>query len=91
VATTLEAVGLNVTPLHVHVPSFGEWGFVIAGRRPWRAPAAYPEGLRFITTEGLPAMLQFPPDMARVAAQPNRLSNQVLVTSFEEEWGKVSR
>jgi spermidine synthase len=91
VATTLEAVGLNVTPLHVHVPSFGEWGFVIAGRRPWRAPAAYPKGLRFITPEGLPALLQFPPDMARVAAQPNRLSNQVLVTTFEEEWGKVSR
>jgi spermidine synthase len=35
------------------------------------------------------ALLQFPPDMARVAAQPNRLSNQVLVHTFEEEWGKV--
>jgi spermidine synthase len=27
--------------------------------------------------------------MARVSAQPNRLSNQVLVHTFEEEWGKV--
>ncbi|MDP1899213.1 MAG: polyamine aminopropyltransferase [Rubrivivax sp.] len=90
VVATLEAVGLATTPLHVHVPSFGEWGFVIAGRRPWRLPTALPPGLRFLTLEGLPALLQFPPDMARVPAQPNRLSNQVLVTTFEEEWGKVT-
>jgi spermidine synthase len=29
--------------------------------------------------------------MARVPAQANRLSNQVLVQLFEEEWGKVHR
>jgi len=89
VVTTLEAVGLSTTPYHAHVPSFGEWGFVIAGRRPWRMPTALPPGLRFLTLEGLPALLQFPPDMARVAAEPNRLSNQVLVSTFEDEWGKV--
>jgi spermidine synthase len=27
--------------------------------------------------------------MARVPTAPNRLSNQVLVHTFEEEWGKV--
>ena len=91
VVATLEAVGLTTTPYHVHVPSFGEWGFVIAGRRPWRTPTALPEGLRFLTLAGLPALLQFPPDMARVPAEANRLSNQVLVGTFEEEWGKVSR
>jgi spermidine synthase len=89
VAATLEAVGLTATPYHAHVPSFGEWGFIIAGRRPWRAPQALPEGLRFLTVQGLPALFQFPPDMARVPAEPNRLSNQVLVHTFEREWGKV--
>ena len=91
VVATIEAVGLTATPLHAHVPSFGEWGFIIASRRPWRAPASLPEGLRFLTPEGLPALLQFPPDMARVPAVANRLSNQVLVQLFEEEWGRVSR
>jgi len=91
VVATLEAVGLSTTPYHAHVPSFGEWGFVIAGRRPWRLPAALPPGLRFLTLEGLPALLQFPPDMARVPAAANRLSNQVLVHTFEEEWGRVQR
>jgi spermidine synthase len=27
--------------------------------------------------------------MARVPAEVNRLSNQVLVTSYEREWGRV--
>ena len=91
VATTLEAVGFTITPYHAHVPSFGEWGFIAAGRRPFRAPTALPPGLRFLTPEGFAAARQFPPDMARVPAEPNRLSNQVLVHTFEEEWGRVLR
>ena len=91
VVATLEAVGFSTTPYHANVPSFGEWGFVIAGRRPWTTPSALPTGLRFLTPEGMPALLQFPPDMARVPTEPNRLSNQVLVSTFEEEWGKVQR
>jgi spermidine synthase len=89
VVTTLEAVGYATLPYHAHVPSFGEWGFVLAGRRPWPGVRTLPAGLRFLTVEGVPALLQFPPDMARVSAEPNRLSNQVLVSTFEEEWGKV--
>jgi spermidine synthase len=89
VVATLEAVGLGTWPYHVHVPSFGEWGFVLAGRRPWPGVPTLPAGLRFLTVEGVPALLQFPPDMARVPAEANRLSNQVLVGIFEEEWGKV--
>jgi spermidine synthase len=89
VVATLEEVGFSTWPYHVHVPSFGEWGFVLAGRRPWPGVRTLPAGLRFLTVEGLPSLMHFPPDMARVPAQPNRLSNQVLVGIFEEEWGKV--
>ena len=89
VVATIEAVGLTATPYHAHVPSFGEWGFVLAGRRPVRTDLAPPPGLRFLTREGLPALYQFPPDMARVAEEPNRLSDQRLVHLFEEEWGRV--
>jgi spermidine synthase len=89
VVTTLEAVGLTTAPYHAHVPSFGEWGFILASRRPWHLPAVLPSGLRFLTLDGLPALFQFPPDMARVPAEPNRLSNQVLVPTFEQEWGKL--
>jgi len=89
VAATLEAVGLSVTPYHAHVPSFGEWGFILASRRPWHMPQALPPGLRFLTLAGLPALLDFPPDMARIPAAPNRLVTQELVQTFEQEWGKL--
>jgi spermidine synthase len=89
VVSTIEAVGLTATPYHAHVPSFGEWGFILASRRPYQMPRSLPAGLRFLSLDGLPALFNFPPDMARVAAEPNRLSNQVLVQIFEQEWGKV--
>lgn len=91
VVATLEAVGLTATPYHAHVPSFGEWGFVLASRRPWRVPTALPPGLRFLTLDGMPALFQFPPDMARVEMPPNRLSDQGLVHTFEAEWGELQR
>ena len=91
VVTTLEAAGLTTTPYHAHVPSFGEWGFIIAGRRPFAMPRSLPANLRFLDVAGLPALFQFPPDMARVPTEVNRLSNQVLVQTFDEEWGKVQR
>jgi spermidine synthase len=89
VATTIEAAGLTATPYHAHVPSFGEWGFILASRRPYRLPAALPGGLRFLSPADLPLLFNFPLDMARVPTEVNRLSNQVLVQTFEEEWGKV--
>ncbi|MEO5843490.1 MAG: polyamine aminopropyltransferase [Caldimonas sp.] len=91
VATTIEAAGLATAPYHAHVPSFGEWGFIVASRRPFRLPKTLPPSLRFLTVAGLPALFEFPPDMARVPAEVNRLSNQVLVQAFEDEWGKVQR
>jgi spermidine synthase len=89
VVTTIESVGLKAAPYHAHVPSFGEWGFVLAGRRPWRLPAELPPGLKFLTVASLPPLFDFPRDMARVPAEVNRLSNQLLVTTYEREWGKV--
>ena len=90
VVSTIESVGLSATPYHAHVPSFGEWGFVIASHRPWRLPQALPEGLRFLDVQSLPLLFDFPRDMARVPAEVNRLSNQVLVHSYEQEWGHVT-
>ena len=48
-----------------------------------------PAGMRFLTLPALRQMLDFPLDMDRVPAEVNRLSNQVLVTTYEREWGKL--
>ena len=91
VVTTLESVGFTATPYHALVPSFGEWGFVLAGKRAYRPPAKYEAPTRFLTPETTPALFQFPKDMARVDAEVNRLNNQVLVRYFESEWRQVIR
>jgi spermidine synthase len=73
---------------HALVPSFGEWGFVLAGHSPFQPPTQLPAGLRFLTAETLEQMFSFPPDMKRVPTDINRLDNQVLVRYFESEWGR---
>src|SRR5215467_9343855 len=48
IAKTIQDAGLQTYPYHVYVPSFGEWGFVIAGRHSYSPPTSLPAGLRFI-------------------------------------------
>jgi spermidine synthase len=91
VVTTLESVGLTATPYHALVPSFGEWGFIIAGRSAYRPPERYTIETRFLSPQTTPTLFEFPKDMARVDAEPNRLNNQVLVRYFEQEWKQQIR
>jgi spermidine synthase len=86
---TLQAVGLHTVPYHAYVPSFGEWGYVLAGPdAQWRGDAGpLPPGLRFVTAPVIHDMLRFPPDMAEVPTEVNQLNNQALVRYFEEDWG----
>lgn len=83
---TLHAVGWSTQPYHLYVPSFGEWGFILAYNRAPEAPPSLPPGLKYLTTDQLPSLFEFPPDMNRVPTEPNRLNNQVLVRYFQEEW-----
>ncbi|WP_083326293.1 polyamine aminopropyltransferase [Hymenobacter coccineus] len=89
VAHTLQAAGLHVVPYHLYVPSFGEWGYVLAGPdAQWRGDAGpLPAGLRYVTAGTIHDMLRFPPDMAEVPTEVNQLNNQALVRYFEEDWG----
>lgn len=91
IAETLKQAGLRVYPYHIYVPSFGEWGYMLAGTEPYREPAQLPAGLRFLTPQILPDMFKFPADMQPVAAEPNRLNDQVLVRYYERDWNEIAR
>jgi len=88
VTATLEAAGFATMPYHVYVPSFGEWGFVLAARTPPEPRDAYPPGLRFVTAKVTAGMRRFPPDMDRVPTEINRLDSQALVRYFDAEWAE---
>ena len=64
---TLREVGLKTWPYHAYVPSFGEWGFVLASRSDFTPPATLPTGLRFLSASNLATLFDFPSDMARVS------------------------
>jgi spermidine synthase len=89
IVETVRSAGLAARPYHVYVPSFGEWGFVLAGDETWAPPRAYPGGLRFLTAEATPALFTFPPDMAVVPVEVNRLDNQILVHYYGAEWQRM--
>jgi spermidine synthase len=47
VVTTLESVGFKTAPYHAQVPSFGEWGYIIAGRQDYVPGSVDPRKTRF--------------------------------------------
>ena len=91
IVATLEDAGFTTAPYHAYVPSFGEWGYIIAGRGRFALPEKFPVAPRSFDAQSLKGMFEFSPDMARVPTEINRLNNQILVRYFEEEWKKVLR
>ncbi len=89
IVETIKQAGLRTHPYHAYVPSFGEWGFILAGPGPYEPPARLPEGLRFLSLGNLPALFEFPNDMQPVPAEPNRLNDQVLVRYYERDWSEL--
>jgi spermidine synthase len=89
VVHTLGSVGLSTLPYHVFVPSFGEWGYVLArhhaGPRPGRLP---PAPLRYLDPDTLRALFDFPPDMSERPTRLNRLDNQALVAYYLGAWAR---
>jgi spermidine synthase len=91
IVETLKQAGFRTYPYHVYVPSFGEWGFVLAGPGLYEPPARLPDGLRFLSARNLSSLFEFPVDMQPVEVEPNRLNNQVLVRYYEKEWSAFAR
>jgi spermidine synthase len=93
IAETMRLAGLRTYPYHLYVPSFGEWGFVLAsaGDGAYAPPAALPTGLRYLTAAEVPRLFEFAADMQPVPVEPNRLNTQILVRYYEQEWDRVNR
>lgn len=91
IVETIRAVGLHVVPYHAPVPTFGEWGYVLASHAPPPAPEAFPPGLRFLTPAIAGTLFEFPADMAAVPVEVNHLNNQILVRYHAAGWERYAR
>ncbi len=89
VVQTMQTAGLHVQPYHALVPSFGEWGYVLAKQQAFKVPTQLGlAGLSYLNDATLAAMFVFAADMTRVAAEPNRLNNQLLVQYYEQDFSR---
>ena len=79
----------NVRPYWVYVPSFGEWGFVLADRSPVERLRLDPSvSLRFLNQDLLPGLFVFPSDTAEVPTPINTLAAQALTGLYREGYAK---
>lgn len=93
---TLKDTGLHTLPYHTYVPSFGEWGFIAASRRPIsrfasRQSLELPSGLRFLNADNFRAMTYFPADMDALLVEVNTIEDHSLVQYYESGWSAWHR
>ncbi|MGI9471975.1 MAG: polyamine aminopropyltransferase [Rubripirellula sp.] len=91
IISSMEAAGFSVRPYHVAVPTFGVWGFALAGAR---EDLLYPASiesfsgeLRYLNAEMMENLFDLPLDIQRVETELNQLNNQILVRYYDQEWG----
>ena len=81
---------LNAYPYHVYVPSFGDWGFVMASRRilePEKLVLRRGLKLKYLNDRLLPTLFAFPGDsLMKTKVKANRLDDQTLVKYYRQGW-----
>ncbi|WP_019672010.1 spermidine synthase [Psychrobacter lutiphocae] len=84
---TLQLAGFKTTPYHTYVPSFGEWGFIVASvGKKFVPPTKYEVPVRYLTPEVSREMFVFAPDMQPIEVEPNTLDRQILVHYYLQDW-----
>jgi spermidine synthase len=80
--STIEAAGYAVTPYHVYVPTFGDWGFALArrgGSPPRLTMPQNPPPLRFLNQTVLDAATVFAADVRPRTLEPSTLEHPRVV------------
>ena len=80
--STIRSAGWGTKPYHVHVPTFGDWGFVLASSR-----GAQPDlrlrpdvgGLRYLDAGVLDAAAEFGRDVAPMDLEPSTLDKPLIL------------
>jgi len=85
IARTLESAEWFVRPYRCGVPSFGEWGFMLAAKREIPVPSRLPADCRFLNGDFLPTLFVLPEDVRAPEVEPNYLNTQALVRYYERE------
>ena len=84
IAESVKSAGLGTTNYHVDVPSFGDWGFVLARRgSPPALRLAAPTRLRFLDSSELHAAATFPLDRREPPGIEASTLNRPVLPAYE--------
>jgi spermidine synthase len=75
----------DVRPYHANVPSFGEWGFVMAGNMPFKK-GKLKKDLRYLDNNTMSAAFKFSPDLIRHVTKTSTLDSPVVLQHYLSEW-----
>jgi spermidine synthase len=85
IVRSMEEGGFTLTPIHAYVPSFGDWGFILAAERELDPTGvSLPEGLRFLTPDLLPVLTVFDRDTERVEVEPSRVDHPRILRYYRD-------
>jgi len=88
---TMESVGFKYRyPYHIGVPSFGDWGFILAAKNP--VLMNYDEAIptRFFEKEMLNHIFYFPKDIRATDILPNYLDQPILLEYYLDHWRRLN-
>ena len=92
IVKTIETAQFTATPYHVQVPSFGDWGFVMASDHPIQPQTAKIQiPTRFLETKSLATLFHFEKDIQPEQVSVNRLDQPVLLGHYLEGWRHYAR
>jgi spermidine synthase len=87
---TVEEAGLVTQPYHLNVPSFGEWGFVMAASPQTLAttPHLFPVATRVLTDQMVPTLFIFDQDLhpATPSAEVSTLFEPIILQAYQEDY-----
>lgn len=90
IRATIESGGFaHSYPFHVNVPSFGEWGFIVAAERPLDPASATPGvDTQFLNDRIIPGLFRFPKDLTASTdtLQASTLDQPRVLHAYLEGW-----
>ncbi len=89
---TLKISGFEYTyPYNINVPSFGNWGFIMASHQPVNPTFDSTIPTRYLSAESLNTIFHFPKDLVRTNIKPNYLDQPILIDYYLESWRMLAK
>jgi spermidine synthase len=87
IENTIQEAGLHTAPYHAYVPSFGEWGFVLAAPHAiQRSRLSVTVPTRFLTAESMRQMFVWGKDTAAVPVDVSTLDRPTVLHYYLNDW-----